>query len=754
MKKVLFTLLIASMLLVIIGCPLNLKEDTIDSLVNSTDGELDLSKEENIFDFSGNVSKAVTITGGTSVFDMKNATLTIKADGVVLKNLINLNVIVDESVGDGDFTLDGCTLSSLTVNGGGENSIHISNCTVNDVVLSKKSVRVVISDNSKLTTVSINADVTLESTDTDSVFSAVTVKQDKISVNIAAIIEILDVGNSSVNLTSTENVTASIAKLKATKDTSIVISVEKAEIKEVVSDDTINVTIIDTVKEVSLPSSSNVAKVVYEVSEIVKPKTSYTVGDALDTTSFSAIVNKKVNDVVESTETLSSDDVTFTGFDGSKAGTGTITITYKNIVIATCEYEVIYSIAKERTPVKDITTEKEFITCITDSVNEYKAYMSSGAVTSSRAAVSTSEEATVQIKELIDEILKNQDFMSLITDGSITKDIKISKEIDLENIDIDEAIEIFNKLLEYIKSLNAVVTEDPIDTEETIDLEELGISTDSKSILDEEALRALVNTLVEKFKTVLKNSDFQIEKLYLKPDINLDVDATETDTFVSVALDEKCTFSLNVNKLIAGIKNIGSTTISDVYLPLSTISCGIESSLNGAITADKYAVLSDETALYTISDTELTDKYLISMTPTFSVDEETFEITTTYQYTYMNFDVLSDCISTYSGSGSFNLQGLICSATGLGGNIKVQMTSAISKESLPKYFDLLIKASKIEGVENLLPLYDDLYEITISSTNTAGKTTWTQTYSFSSLSKIFADLEFPKIEAGFLGISL
>ena len=118
----------------------------------------DMINSKEVTDFSnGTCSEDVVITRACVV---KNAnfngkTITIKASKVVLENIKNVNIIVDESVGDGDFTVNSSDILNLIVNGGGSNSIHVQNSTVATVSVSKEGVRIALEGTSSFASVEI-----------------------------------------------------------------------------------------------------------------------------------------------------------------------------------------------------------------------------------------------------------------------------------------------------------------------------------------------------------------------------------------------------------------------------------------------------------------------------------------------------------------------------------------------------------------------------------------------------------------------
>ena len=83
--------------------------------------------EENIViteNASYTIEKPLTVKNGA----MKNASFTVKSTGVTFDGLTDISKLtVDESVGDGDFTLQNCGIvNDVYINGGGSNSVHVS----------------------------------------------------------------------------------------------------------------------------------------------------------------------------------------------------------------------------------------------------------------------------------------------------------------------------------------------------------------------------------------------------------------------------------------------------------------------------------------------------------------------------------------------------------------------------------------------------------------------------------------------------
>ena len=108
------------------------------------------------------IEKSITIEDG----NLKNATFVVKTDGVVFKNLRNVeSVLADEEIKDGDFEISNCyEIKSLYVRGGGSNSIHIAGTTINNLQVAKDDVRIVLKEVDGITAKVDNAVITTNCT--------------------------------------------------------------------------------------------------------------------------------------------------------------------------------------------------------------------------------------------------------------------------------------------------------------------------------------------------------------------------------------------------------------------------------------------------------------------------------------------------------------------------------------------------------------------------------------------------------------
>ncbi|MEG0239623.1 MAG: hypothetical protein RR643_05670, partial [Anaerorhabdus sp.] len=90
----------------------------------------------------------------------------ITGQNVTIKNMtFEQDLIIDKEVGDGNVYLDGVNIKGkLIINGGGKNSIHVDNCSLNAVESDRKegAVHIVISENSSVDNFSIASETILD----------------------------------------------------------------------------------------------------------------------------------------------------------------------------------------------------------------------------------------------------------------------------------------------------------------------------------------------------------------------------------------------------------------------------------------------------------------------------------------------------------------------------------------------------------------------------------------------------------------
>lgn len=167
--------------------------------------------------------------------DLNGNVVLVKAKGVVLDGAKNGKVIVDSSVGDGDFTMKNCKgIKNVTVNGGGSNSLHFLNSVIDALVASKENVRLVLEGQSKITNVEVKASgVKLQGSSVSEIAKvSVTRTVASIEVKGGSITNIIAAGKIEVKISSSETKIEYIKSVKdvvVTKDAGVNLESEPAE---------------------------------------------------------------------------------------------------------------------------------------------------------------------------------------------------------------------------------------------------------------------------------------------------------------------------------------------------------------------------------------------------------------------------------------------------------------------------------------------------------------------------------------------
>ena len=257
MKKILFSVLaVFSLLVLFTACDGMLgglfdeppepsqKKSLQEKIDNAKAGDIiDLSDESLVIDENGSftITKKLTIKNG----DTKNASFTVKADGVEFINLSNIKTIIaSEELGDGDLTIKNCNeIESFYVNGGGSDSVHIAGTIIATLWVEKEDVRIVLElgtsdDDSTSQTpvattvknVQIKVNCKLESSDSSAVFEQVLISNDVEKVTLAGsanveklIVEISDDENQSNSKPSIEVISENVVIEKTSDNVEIVV---------------------------------------------------------------------------------------------------------------------------------------------------------------------------------------------------------------------------------------------------------------------------------------------------------------------------------------------------------------------------------------------------------------------------------------------------------------------------------------------------------------------------------------------------
>ena len=215
-----------------------------EKIDNAKAGDIiDLSDELLVIDENGSftITKKLTIKNG----DTKNASFTVKSDGVEFINLSNIKTIIaSEELGDGDLTIKNCNeIESFYVNGGGSDSVHIAGTIIATLWVEKEDVRIVLElgtsdDDSTSQTpvattvknVQIKVNCKLESSDSSAVFEQVLISNDVEKVTLAGsanveklIVEILDDENQSNSKPSIEVISENVVIEQTSDNIEIVV---------------------------------------------------------------------------------------------------------------------------------------------------------------------------------------------------------------------------------------------------------------------------------------------------------------------------------------------------------------------------------------------------------------------------------------------------------------------------------------------------------------------------------------------------
>lgn len=151
--------------------------------------EIDLEKEDLLIRKNTPyvISKSITIKNG----DVKNAKFIVKSPGVVLKNIERVKtVIVDENVGDGNFTFENCKpVEELFLNGGGE-AIYIDSTAVLKLVVKKVGVHIVFRGSAPVTRAFVFSGCKLDSESSGASIENVIVSETVKNLALAGVIKI------------------------------------------------------------------------------------------------------------------------------------------------------------------------------------------------------------------------------------------------------------------------------------------------------------------------------------------------------------------------------------------------------------------------------------------------------------------------------------------------------------------------------------------------------------------------------------
>ncbi len=146
-------------------------QDVVDSASENDTIDLSEAKYNSITNYNATISKTLTINGNNT--SLKNGSLTVTENGVVLSGITNANVTASSSLRNGSLKIANSSLSKLTINGGGINSIVVIDVTVNEVSIDKEVsqdssddqyVRFCVNANTNIGRMSISSSVLIDVT--------------------------------------------------------------------------------------------------------------------------------------------------------------------------------------------------------------------------------------------------------------------------------------------------------------------------------------------------------------------------------------------------------------------------------------------------------------------------------------------------------------------------------------------------------------------------------------------------------------
>ena len=116
-------------------------DTSVTTQINSASGDVDLK--------NATINETVTINRACTVSNAKfsGKTITVNVTGVTLNNISDAVVVAAAGIESGSLIIKDSDITTLTVLGGGSNSIHLSGRTKDaKVAVQKKAVRIALED--------------------------------------------------------------------------------------------------------------------------------------------------------------------------------------------------------------------------------------------------------------------------------------------------------------------------------------------------------------------------------------------------------------------------------------------------------------------------------------------------------------------------------------------------------------------------------------------------------------------------------
>ena len=272
------------------------------------------------------IEKPLTVKNGA----MKNASFTVKSTGVIFDGLTDISKLtVDESVGEGDFTLQNCgTVNDVYINGGGSNSVHVSGTVIKKFSVTKENVRILLktsSDSAKETKIEktfifSNCKLEAEKTSSDNTESPSDSTENELSFGKVVITETVgtvELAGSAVveKLISTSSSSPENTELKIVVNVEVKIVAADSTVKDIIENDEANSEFNEKIEEIEDAELSDEEKeeIKNDISDIQDENNSNTSDTDKDTDSGELLIFKageQCSDIVTITKTDSEVTVT------------------------------------------------------------------------------------------------------------------------------------------------------------------------------------------------------------------------------------------------------------------------------------------------------------------------------------------------------------------------------------------------------------------------------------------------------------
>ncbi|MBR1404854.1 MAG: leucine-rich repeat protein [Treponema sp.] len=230
-------------------------DTSVTTQINSASGDVDLK--------NATISENVIINRACTVSNAKfsGKTITVNVTGVTLNNISDAVVVAAAGIESGSLIIKDSDITTLTVLGGGSNSIHLSGRTkVAKVAVQKKAVRIALEDTANVTALTVSADRVRIQGNKTSTITNLTVENSVTEVMIGggtvkSLTVVEDTGKTTATVTITESVaveavTVTTSTGETDTETSVTVQVAESATEEVSLPTTVETeTVSDTAVE-------------------------------------------------------------------------------------------------------------------------------------------------------------------------------------------------------------------------------------------------------------------------------------------------------------------------------------------------------------------------------------------------------------------------------------------------------------------------------------------------------------------------